>query len=247
MSKSCLNACQQCSRRWGVILTESQRSRVCTHALLQPPYLFVFSSRCTARPWRAMKVMLVVQRWKCVTGGRLQGPAWNLQSPHRVQDRGPAQEQERRESKRPVETRCPSTRNFTQILFHSETRAATGRWAACKLQSGRLRCLLFKLQFRTLEFCLTSQLVLNYTKRLFSFVVITKHLMMSSWSRGFTDQNTKQQPCLCGNNLNTFCMLFTRTRRLNTHEKLLNWVLHHSSTRGHSFVSQLCELPASWG
>lgn len=144
MSKSCLNACRPCPRFWGVILTESQMSRVYTHALLQPPYLFVFSSRCTARPWRAMKVMLVVQRWKCVTGGRLQGPAWNLQSPHRVQDRGPAQEQERRgESKRPVETRCPSTRDFTQILFHSETWAATGRWAGCKLQSGKLSSLLF--------------------------------------------------------------------------------------------------------
>lgn len=84
-----------------------------------------FPWRCTTRPWRAMKVMLVVQRWKCVTGGRLRGPAWNLQSPHRVQDRGPAQEQQRRgEGKRPLETHCPSTRCFTQILFHSQTCVA---------------------------------------------------------------------------------------------------------------------------
>lgn len=50
---------------------------------------FVFSSRCTARPWTAMKVMPAVlqQSWKCVTGGRLRLPAWNLQSPRRVQDR----------------------------------------------------------------------------------------------------------------------------------------------------------------
>lgn len=69
---------------------------------------FVFSWRCTTRPWTAMKVMLVVQSWKCVTGGRLRFPAWNLQSPHRVQDRGPAQEQQRRgEGERPLETHRP--------------------------------------------------------------------------------------------------------------------------------------------
>lgn len=82
---------------------------------------FVFSWRCTTRPWTAMKVMLVVQSWKCVTGGRLRFPAWNLQSPHRVQDRGPAQEQQRRgEGERPLETHRPSTRGFGQIWFHSE-------------------------------------------------------------------------------------------------------------------------------
>lgn len=82
---------------------------------------FVFSWRCTTRPWTAMKVMLVVQSWKCVTGGRLRFPAWNLQSPHRVQDRGPAQEQQHRgEGERPLETHCPSTRCFGQIWFHSE-------------------------------------------------------------------------------------------------------------------------------
>jgi len=47
-------------------------------------FSFFLSWRCTTRPWRAMKVMPVVQRRKCVRGGRLRGPAWNLQSPHRA-------------------------------------------------------------------------------------------------------------------------------------------------------------------
>lgn len=66
-------------------------SRVCTLALPQPPCLFVFSWRCTTRPWRAMKVMLVLPRSTCVTEGRLQGPAWNLQSPRRAQEDQPWQ------------------------------------------------------------------------------------------------------------------------------------------------------------
>lgn len=47
-----------------------------------------FPWRCTTRPWRAVKVTLAARHWKCVRGGRLRGPAWNLQSPHR--GRGPA-------------------------------------------------------------------------------------------------------------------------------------------------------------
>lgn len=88
--KSCLHACQQyhwCSgpysqgvKRAGSVHLHSYGLHIC---------LF-FSWRCTTRPWRAMKVMLVVQRWKCVRGGRLWGPARNLQSPHRVPGRGPA-------------------------------------------------------------------------------------------------------------------------------------------------------------
>lgn len=101
---SCINAYQQYHTSWGTILTHCQMSRVCTLAFLQPPYLFVFPWRCTTRPWRAVKVMPVVQRWKCVRGGRLRGPAWNLQSLHRVPGRGPAPsrattEQERREER----------------------------------------------------------------------------------------------------------------------------------------------------
>lgn len=37
-------------------------SRVCTLALPRPPCLFVFSWRCTTRPWTPVKVMLVYDR-----------------------------------------------------------------------------------------------------------------------------------------------------------------------------------------
>lgn len=84
-----------------------------------------FSWRCSTRPWRAVKVMLVVQRWKCVKEGRLRGPAGTLQSPHRVPGRGPApseqtsvHEQSRAGSKCPLETHCPSTRRFKN---HTDT------------------------------------------------------------------------------------------------------------------------------
>lgn len=41
----------------GAILTHSQMSRVCTLAFLQPPYLFVFSWRCTAlgEQWKSRR------------------------------------------------------------------------------------------------------------------------------------------------------------------------------------------------
>lgn len=92
-----------------------------------------FPWRCTTRPWRAVKVMLAVQRWNCVRGGRLQGPAWNLQSPHRAWGRWPAPSRGTAEQKRgrgptgntlPIGPLCKTT----EILFHLDPCVDTS-WA----------------------------------------------------------------------------------------------------------------------
>ncbi len=117
--KSCLNACQQYHRCSNAILTSSQMSRLCTLALLRPPYLFVFFFPEGAPPalgeqWKSC--------WWCsaesVSEGGGSGARPGISNSHtesQAEDQPrPVQQQSRGEGKHPLETRCPST----QILFH---------------------------------------------------------------------------------------------------------------------------------
>lgn len=112
----------------GTILTNSQMSRVCTLALLWPPYLFVFVLKVHHPPLESNESHAGGAALKVCQRGEAPGPG--LESPIATQSARPSPVQcNSRAGQAPI-PHCPSTHCFKtpQTLFHWETCVVTVQW-----------------------------------------------------------------------------------------------------------------------